>query len=398
MKALLIHNNYRSTAPSGEDSVVYNEHTLLAEHGVDVITYKKFNDDIDDSSFLKRVRLGLNYAWSRRTYDEVSQLIKLTRPEIAHIHSVHPQISPSVYAACQDMRVPVVHTLHNYRYICPGALLLRNGQPCEECLGHLPFKALRYRCYRDSLAATGSLFWMITYNRLRGTFANQVNRYIALTEFAASRLAAGGLPFNRIEVKPNFLPIVPSAITERENYAVYVGRLTEEKGVNTLIKAWQFVSNLPLKIIGDGALRSKLEMSARESKVDVEFLGTQTKKKVLSIIGSALLQIVPSECYEGFPMVILEAYACATPVIASRIGSIIEVVRDGDTGLHFEAGNAVDLALKVNELKVNPDLAFRLGMSAREIFLERYTPEQNFKLLMEIYRRAQNDFEVRRKR
>jgi glycosyltransferase involved in cell wall biosynthesis len=396
MKIMLIHNYYRSSAPSGEDAVAGNERNLLEENGVEIIPYEKFNDDLNDSSFLKRARIGLDYAWSRNTYDEVSKLLGRARPDVAHIHSVHPQISPSVYAACQEAGVPVVHTLHNYRYICPGALLQRNGKPCEECVGKLPFNALRYRCYRGSLAASGSLVWMIAYNRWRGTFNKRVNRYIALTEFAASRLAAGGLPANRIEIKPNFLPVIPTAGRQRQNYAVYVGRLTEEKGVRTLLSAWSYVTGLQLKIIGDGKLRSELEQYARESGVDAEFMGARSKDEVLSMVGSAALQVVPSEWYEGFPMVILEAYACATPVIASRIGSLAEIVHDGETGFHFEPGNPTDLALKVNELTAKPDLASRLGMRAREIFMERYTPEQNFKQLMGIYQRARDDFEKHR--
>jgi glycosyltransferase involved in cell wall biosynthesis len=396
MKVLLVHNHYRTSAPSGEDAVAENERNLLEENGVVVVPYEKFNDDVDDSSFLKRIRLGLGYAWSRRTYSEVSLLIRQTHPEIAHLHSIHPQISPSVYAACQDMEVPVVHTLHNYRYVCPGALLQRDGRPCEECVGRLPFNALRYRCYRDSLAATGSIFWMISYNRLRGTFTKQVNRYIALTEFAASRLESGGLPADRIEVKPNFLSVASSVVKERQNYAVYVGRLSEEKGVKTLLTAWSSVIGLPLKVLGDGPLRAELELKARELALEVEFMGARSKEEVLSTVGNALLQIVPSEWYEGFPMVILEAYACATPVVASRIGSLAEVVHDGVTGLHFEAGNPADLARKVNTLGSNPDLASRLGMEARGLFLGKYTPEQNFKMLLGIYKRAREDFEIRR--
>lgn len=397
MKVLFIHNHYRTSAPSGEDAVAENERNLLEENGVVVIPYERFNDDVDDSSFLKKVRLGLGYAWSHRTYSEVSKLIRQTRPEIAHIHSIHPQISPSVYAACQDNGVPVVHTLHNYRCICPGALLLRDGLPCEECVGKLPFAALRYRCFRGSLAATGSVFWMITCNRLRGTFNKQVNRFIALTEFAASRLVAGGLPADRIEIKPNFLPVVPAVHNIRQNYAVYVGRLTEEKGVNTLLAAWSSVIGIPLKVIGDGKLHAELECKARKLALDVEFMGTRSKEEVLRIVSSAFLQVVPSECYEGFPMVVLEAYACATPVVASRIGSLAEVVHDGATGLHFEAGNPADLARKVNDLVANRDLASRLGFQAHELFLEKYTREHNFQLLMEIYQRASEDFKVRRR-
>lgn len=397
MKVLFIHNYYRSSAPSGEDTVAVNERSMLISNGVDVVSYEKANDDLNPITLLDKFRIGLRYVWSEITYREVTDLIKQEQPDMAHIHSIHPQISPSVYAACQDMGVPVVHTLHNFRHICPGALLQRDSRPCEECIGRLPFNALRYRCYRNSLAATGTLFWMITYNRLRGTFTKQVNRYIALTRFSASRLVAGGLPEDRIEVKPNFLAIAPPVSRNRQNFAVFVGRLGDEKGVKTLLKAWSSVIGLPLKVLGDGLLRPELELMARNSGLDIEFMGNRSKEEVLAIIGQALMQIVPSECYEGFPMVIIEAYACATPVIASRIGSLAEIVVDGETGLHFKAGDHNDLALKVNELASNPELASRLGIRSQEIFLEKYSQEQNFNQLMGIYERARDDFAIRRK-
>jgi glycosyltransferase involved in cell wall biosynthesis len=397
MKVLFIHNYYRSSAPSGEDAVADNERKVLGDNGVDVVAYKKFNDEIDEHSFINRAKLGLNCAWSQGTYSELINLLKQIHPEVAHIHSIHPQISPSAYAACQDMGVPVVHTLHNFRYICPQAMLYRDGRPCEDCVGNWPLNALRFKCYRGSLMATGALVWMITYNRLRGTFINQVNRYIALTEFAAGRLAAGGLPADRIEVKPNFLPNPPASRYQREHYAVYVGRLSQEKGVGTLLTAWRSVVGLPLKILGDGPLRRSLESQAREQGIDVEFLGSLDRKDVLPIVGGSLLQIVPSECYEGFPMVILEAYACATPVVASRIGSLVEIVPDGEVGLHFEPGDPKDLANKVNILVSNPEMAAKMGKRAREIFLQKYTPEKNFKMLMGIYQRAREDFQLRAK-
>jgi glycosyltransferase involved in cell wall biosynthesis len=388
MKVLFIHNNYRSSAPSGEDIVAGNERRLLEENGVEVVSYLKNNDDIDESTFLKRLKLALNSVWSKRTYREISGLIQRTRPDVAHIHSIHPQISPSVYAACKRAGVPVVHTLHNYRYLCPGALLLRDGKPCEKCVGRLPLAALWHRCYNGSLAATGALVAMICFHRLRGTFSGEVDRYIVLTEFAKARLVAGGFPEGKIEIKPNFsAPVSPNA-GPRERFAVYVGRLTAEKGVRTLMAAWMLVTDLPLKVIGDGALRPELEAFARERSLDVEFLGSQPRAKVLELIGRSYLQIIPSECYEGFPMAVLEAYACGTPVLASRIGGLAEVVRDGVTGLFFEAGNFAELARQVNLLGANPQRAALLGIGGRALFLERYTQEPNFQQLMEIYRRA----------
>lgn len=392
MRLLFVHNYYRSSSPSGEDSAAQNERRLLEEKGIEVVPYEKYNDDIDDSALTKRIRLGLNYAWSRRTYDELLYLLNRIRPTIAHFHSIHPQISPSAYAACQKMGVPVVHTLHNYRYVCPGALLQRKGRPCEDCLGHLPFNALVHRCYRESFAATGSVVWMIVFNRLRRTLITKVNSFIALTGFAKSRFVAGGFPGERIVIKPNFL-LNPIELSDKHrSYGVFAGRISEEKGLRTLLSAWRIVKGVTLKILGDGPLRKELECQARDERINVEFMGAVSGDKVLSVMQGALFVLVPSECYEGFPMAILEAYACATPVIASRIGSLAEIVLDGETGLHFEAGNSADLAAKVNTLSYNRDLTSRMGRRASDVFKERYTADTNFSLLMAIYQKTIDDY------
>ena len=397
MKILLAHDYYRSDAPSGEDAVFRNERALLEANGVEVIPFERFNDDIDERTFAQRVRLALNGAWSRQTYSELSTIIRSTRPDVGHFHNTFPLISPSAYAACQDNGVPVVQTLHNFRFICPGALLLRAGKPCQDCVGSTLFPALRNRCYRSSLSATGAQVWTIASNRMRGTYRKLVNRYIALTRFAADRMAAGGLPADLIEVKPNFLPDPPIAAAGGGDYGVYVGRISEEKGVKTLLAAWSSVVGVPLKVLGDGPLRAELELQAGGLGLDVQFMGTRPKDEVLSMVGKSLFQVVPSEWYEGFPMVILEAYACARPVVASCIGGLAEVIQNGETGLHFEAGNPIDLALKINELVAAPNLALRLGMRAREVFMEKYTPQKNFKMLSGIYQRARENLEMRRR-
>jgi len=398
MKLLLIHNYYRTCSPSGEDNVARSELKLLKDNGVDVFRYEKFNDDIDESTVFKKLRFGFGYAWSRKTYNEVSELIRLCRPDIAHIHSLHPQITPSVYNACHDMGVPVVHTIHNYRYICPGALLFRNGRPCEDCIGKFPFPALRHRCYRGSLAATGSVMWMLAYNRFRNTFQNRVNYYIALTEFAKSRLIAGGLPAERIGVKPNFLPEPPQPGGNGENYAVFVGRLSEEKGLNTLLSAWKMVNDMELKVVGDGPIRSELEIRVGKEGTNVTFLGMLPRRNLLTIVEKAKMQLVPSEWYEGFPMVIVEAYACGTPVIASRIGSLDEIILDGETGAKFEPGNPRDLSDKINILINDKQKLATMRKRARALFEEKYTAEKNFLMLMEIYKHARENFEQTRER
>jgi len=398
MRILLAHDYYRSSAPSGEDVVFRNERTLLEEKGIDVVLFERFNDDIDDSTLNKRLQVALDGAWSKGTYEQLSNVIRRTRPDLAHFHNTFPLISPSAYAACQDNAVPVVQTLHNYRFICPGALLMRDGHPCEDCVGTSLLPALRHRCYRGSLPATGAVVWMLSSNRLRGAYQDLVNRYIALTNFAAGRLIAGGLPESRMEVKANFLPNAPDMGFGGGNYAVYVGRLSEEKGVRTLLDAWRHVDGFPLKILGDGPLRHELEEQARRGALSAEFLGFRPREDILEVVGNADVQVIPSECYEGFPIVVLEAYACGTPILASRIGSLDEIVVEGESGIKFEPGNPGDLAKKLNGLVADRSRLHAMRPKARALFEENYTADQSYIKLLEIYHRALADFDEARGR
>lgn len=395
MKVLLAHNHYRSSAPSGEDSVFHNECELLRAKGIEVTVFERFNDRIDVTTFSERVRVALNGAWSRQVYDDITRLLREVRPDIMHFHNTFPLISASGYAACQDNGVPVVQTLHNYRFICPGALLLRDGNPCEDCVGKTLLPALIHRCYRGSLAATAAQVWTITRNRLQGAHQNLVNRYIALSHFSVKRFVAGGLPEGRIEVKPNFLLDEDSiAGNGAGGYAVYVGRLSEEKGVRTLLDAWTKVNQLPLKILGDGPLRGELQNLARLNRLNIEFCGYKSHREVMDILSEATLQIVPSEWYEGFPMVILEAYRSGVPVVASRIGALEEIVLENETGIKFEPGNASDLAAKVNSLYARPERLRLMRRNAKEVFYQNYTAERNFSQLMRIYQHATEDFQA----
>ena len=370
---------------------MYRNERALMERQIEVIPYERFNDDIDESTLGRKFRLALDGAWSSRTYQELSALIKKNRPDIAHFHNTFPQISPSAYAACRDNGVPAVQTLHNFRFICPGGLLLRDGHPCEDCVGTNLLSALRYRCYRGSLPATGALVWMLMRNRWHGTYTNLVNRYIALTKFSASRLVAGGLPRERIVVKPNFVANIPTPGAGEGGYAVYVGRLSAEKGVRTMMAAWRLLPGVPLKILGDGPLRQELEQLAAIEKLPIEFLGFCDRGTIADVVCRAAFQIIPSEWYEGFPMVIVEAYACGTPVVASRIGSLDEIVEEGVTGVKFEPGNPGDLSDKINSLWANRARQTMLRRTARETFEKNYSSEKNYESLMAIYEAAIKD-------
>lgn len=395
MKVLLGHTFYRTSAPSGEDSVYRNEKDLLQSNGIEVISYEKKNDDLSDVSLSEKIRNGVNCVWSRQTRNELYNLLIETKPDIAHFHNTFPQLSPSAYAACAKAGVPVVQTLHNYRFICPNGLLLRDGRPCDDCIDGTLFSSLKHRCYRDSLLATSALTANIAFNRLNGSFENRVHRYIALTQFAKDRFVRGGLPAHKISIKPNFLDDVQIPTT-KQNYAIYVGRLTQEKGVKTLVQAWRHLNGtIALKIVGDGELRPQLEEISRKAELPIEFVGQKTKADVLRLIGAARLQVIPSECYEGFPMAVLEAFASRTAIVASRIGGLAEIIQNNVNGLSFTAGDDLDLATTVIKAWNNQELLDQLSHSGRKAYEQHYRPESNFQTLMKIYRDAQEEFSYR---
>jgi len=387
VKILICHNYYRSSAPSGEDAVAENEIALLKENGHAVITYSKYNDDLDDSSFFNKLSIAKNTIWSSSTYKALVGIIRSEKPDIVHFHSIFPQISPSAYKACYDEGVPAIHTLHNYRQICPGALLQRDEKVCELCLRGSILNSLRYKCYRNSLLATGTLTGMIIYNRLIGTYNKYVSQYIALTEFSASRMVLGGVKEDLLTIKPNFLPLSPEPGKGEGNYAVYVGRLSQEKGVRTLIEAWKNI-NMKLKVIGDGPLMDELKSLPEKTLQNIEFCGYLDRKTIINIVKDATFQLVPSEWYEGFPMVLLEAFSCGTPVVGSDIGSISEIVVNGETGVKFEPGNATSLKNTINELLSNPQKLTNMRTTSRQAFDEKYSKETSYNILMGIYNKA----------
>lgn len=392
MKIFLIHNTYQHAG--GEDVVFKQERDLLERAGHQVLTYCRSNSEIANYSTLKRLRLMGGTVWGRDSYREVKALLENEAPDIAHFHNTFPLISPSVYYACRARRVPVVQTLHNYRLLCPAATLSRQGRVCEACIEHSLWQAIPNRCYRQSSLATATLSLMLGAHRWLGTWTAMVDCYIALTESARKKFIEGGLPPEKIVVKPNFVCPDPSpdggSRLPRAKYALFVGRLSEEKGMHTLIAAWARLNGqIPLVIVGDGPLITRLKAEASLfSPGNVTFRGHLTRPDMFQAVKGARFLILPSQCYENFPMSAVEAFSCGVPVICSRLGAMQEIVADGRTGLHFTPGDANDLAPKVEWAWDHPQEMAVMGRAARAEYEARYTAERNCALLMEIYKRA----------
>ena len=387
MRILLVHNSYQQAG--GEDIVFEQERQLLANAGHEVLTYHRNNSEIPKHpSAWGRIMLARHTVWSEPTRRELLDLIQRERPDIAHVHNTFVVVSPAVYWACAEAGIPVVQTLHNYRLFCPAGNFLRDGKVCEDCVEHGLTESVRYACYRGSRAASTTIAITLAVHRMKGTWSEKIDTYIALTNFSRNKLVSAGLPADKVTVKPNFMHPDPGARRGVGDYALFVGRLSPEKGVLTMIAAWrQLGSAVPLVIAGDGPSRAEMEQQAA-GLARVQFKGRVPREQTLALMKSARFLVFPSEWYESFPMTILEAYACGVPVLASGIGALLEIVKDGETGEIFRVGDPDDLAMKARGLWENPEMTARLGQASRLAFETEYTAAINYRMLIEIYQRT----------
>ncbi len=388
MKICLVHNSYEQRG--GEDVVFEQEWENLERRGHDIVVYRRGNMEIKSPAPLTQISLVKNSVWSSRSRHEFSQLLDRESPDIVHIHNTFFVISPSIYSACKERGIPVVQTLHNFRWVCPAYALYRNGNVCEECLNGSLLNSIRHGCYRDSRAATAAVALILGWHRLIKTWEENVDCYIALTEFSRQKFIAAGFQPGKIVVKPNFVEIDPRPKSVAGKYALFVGRLSPEKGLDTLLRAWKLLpSRCPLQIIGDGPERAALEgLVQRQSIANVTFRGSLTRTETIDAMKEASFVLVPSVWYEGFPMVIAEAFACGVPVVCSKLGAMQEIVADQRTGLHFTAGDAEDLSQKAYWAWTHPVEVSEMGAAARREYETCYTAEQNYISLMEIYHRV----------
>jgi glycosyltransferase involved in cell wall biosynthesis len=392
MKVLIIHNSYQQ--PGGEDVVFAQECQLLEGYGHEVVKYQRSNHEIEAMSGLQRLALTKDIIWSAASNRQIRDVLRAEHPDVVHIHNTFMMVSPSVYQVCQQMGVPVIQTLHNFRLLCPAFSLFRDGHVCEECPTSGLWRSVWHGCYRDSRALTANVALMLQIHRASQTWNNSVDTYIALSEFARHKFINGGLPSAKLRVKPNFISPDPGERDRPGDYAIFVGRLSPEKGVTSLLAAWELLrTSIPLMIVGDGPLRPLLEAESQKRNLStVKFTGRLTAAQARTAIRQAAFLIAPSLWYEGFPMIICEAFACGTPVLCSRLGTLQEVVTDQDTGLHFAADTSEDLASKVEWAWNNRSQMVSMGKSARRAYETHYTAEKNYEMLMQIYHDTMNSY------
>lgn len=381
MKILTVHNNYRQ--PGGEEQIFAGESALLKSHGHEVFRYTLDNDDI---STVNPLLLAKNTLWNSTVYRDLRSLIRQKQPQIAHFHNTFPLISPSAYYAAKDEGVAVIQTLHNYRLLCPNALFFRDGRVCEDCLGRVfPLPGVVHGCYRNNRRDSAMVAATTSFHTILGTWTKAVDKFIVISQFAMDKFIQGGLPAEKLALKSNFLPSVPEPGEGKGGYAVYVGRLSIEKGLGVLLEAWRRLDRqIPLKILGDGPMAGLVTEAAREMP-EIEWLGRRPSNEVYEIVGNAAFLVFPSEWYETFGQVAIEAFAKGTPVIASSIGAIPELVNSERSGLLFSPSDPTDLAAKIDWLLAHPQALAQMRLTARSEFESKYTADRNYQRLMEIY-------------
>lgn len=373
-RVLVIHNAYQHRG--GEDTVVEAEIALLRAHGHEVETYCRSNDDVAGMSSSALARQTL---WSARTTRDLDALFGRFRPDVVHVHNTFPLVSPSLYWAAARAGIPVVQTLHNFRLLCLNALFLREGRVCEDCMGKLPWRGVTRACYRGSRPASAALAGMLALHRTLGTYRSKVTRYIALNEFCRGKFIEGGLPADRVVVKPNFVDFGVPGAGPRAGL-LFVGRLSTEKGIATLAAAMALLPGVSLRVAGDGP-----EAALLGDVPGVKHLGSLPGEAVREEMARAVALVVPSIWYENFPRTIVEAFACGLPVIASRIGALADIVTDGETGLLFEPGDQRDLADKLAWAQANSDRMAEMGRRARAQYEAEFSAEVNYRRLIAIY-------------
>lgn len=383
MNVVVCHNYFRQRG--GEDRVFEDEVALLRKGGHEVTEFVRKNRDLTTGGV---VTAALQSPWNRAAYRDLLDTIERSNADVVHIHNTLPQLSPAVFHAARRGGAAIVHTLHNYRWACPKGIFFRDGRPCEECMGKtVPWPAVQHACYRDSRAGSAVVASTLALHNVLGT-PQMADAYVAAGPFIKEKMTAAGLPGDRIHLKPNFLDPDPGVGTGTGDYAMYLGRLSPEKRIDTLLEAWELLPRpIPLKISGDGPLRPQVEAAAARMP-HIEYVGFAPREDVERLLGDARMLVFTSGTYEAQPLTILESFARGTPVVAGRIGAMADLVQPGVTGWLFEPGDAAGLAAVVAGAFEDEGTLHAMRASVRRVFEDTYTIEGNLERLIEIYEAA----------
>ncbi|WP_233712668.1 glycosyltransferase [Kribbella turkmenica] len=378
----MLHNRYRTGQPSGENTVVAQTVDSLGNSGHEIDLYARNSDDIAGMSRKDRALLPFRSVWSFSAERDLTLLLQERRPDVVHIHNTFPLFSASVLRAAYRLDLPVVATLHNFRLMCANAVLQRDGRPCESCVGKLPWAGVRHSCYRGSRVQTLPLASSIGVHGKLRTWQKYVTRFVVPSEFVRARYVAGGFDPDQIVVKPHAVPHSGAVREGSGDAVVFLGRLEEDKGFADLLRAWD--SSLGrLVVVGDGSLRGEAEARAA-SDPSIQVMGQLPWAEGMEVLRSARVAVVPARSYETFGLVVVEAFAHGVPVVASRLGALAELVDDGETGALTEPGDPEGLRKAIG-LVGDPVTSVAFGERARQVYLDRFTPERDLEATERIY-------------
>lgn len=387
---VMLHNRYQYAG--GEDVSTDADVELLREYGHRVTLIEVHNDIIKAYSQFAKLKLFAETAWNLKVYREMRSQLQKLKPDLVHVQNFFPLFSPSIHAAARSLKIPTVQHLHNFRLGCLNGYLFREGKICEACVGRNPWRGVGYGCYRDSPIASLAVWAMVTFNRWRRTWEQDVSAFITPSHFAAAKLKEIGIRSDHLYVKPYVInPVdrkISSSIKSVNPNFLFVGRLSAEKGVITLLRAWAELNmtDWELKIIGDGSEKSNLLKFVDTAGLEnVEFVGYLTPSQVTTAMQSATAIIVPSQWYETFGRVVVEAFACGKPVIASDLGALSELITSEHNGFLIPCDHISAWAEKLHWCGINPEAMQILEKNAYQTYQELYTRSTNYQQLMEIY-------------
>ena len=385
-RVLVVHNHYRAASPSGENTVVRNQLELLRSAGLDVETYFRSSDEIDD--FDTRARIGLPLRPIHSSEDDAAfrRVLEAFRPDVVHLHNLYPLISPSIIRIAHAADIPMVQTVHNYRHVCASGIFFRDGHVCEDCHGRpIPWPAVAHACYRGSRAQSAIMATSLVAHR--PTF-RLVDRFLPVSTAVADFLCGTGVPAERITVVPNAIPDPGTPDPPGVGF-LFAGRLSQEKGVALLLDAWErseLGRTTTLTIAGDGVERSSLEAAAQELP-GVVFEGHVTGTRMRELLDACRVVVLPSLCYEALPTIVLEAFAAGRPVISTRTHKSSDLV-DDNVGWSC-AVDAAPLARTMITANATPGIE-ALARAARRRYETTFAPEPVLSALVDAYERARS--------
>jgi len=377
---------------------------LLQDEGHKIIPFSMAHPENEESQYLSyfasqvdfslsagianKIKAGLNVIYSNEARKKIDMLITETYPQIAHLHNFAHQLSPSILYALRKKNIPIIQTLHDLKLVCPTYTMYTQGEVCERCLNGQYYNALRYRCNKGSLSASAiNVVEMYLHNRILHSY-DKVNAFIAPSAFLRQKMISGGFASEKVYHIPNFINADDyTPHYENDGYLLYFGRLIDVKGLDVLLRAMQELPEVCLIVAGRGADQERYEAYVQEHNLNVSFVGFQSGNDLRKLVQNSLTVVVPSVWYESFGLVILEAFAYGKPVIASRIGGMVELIEDGITGYFFTAGNVQDLTAKIKKVLANPTKLSEMGRVARKKIEREFNPNLHLKKITELYKR-----------